>query len=128
MLLLLSNSMQTFFKINFSKYSFRNTITEFGLDPVQDRHSVGPDLGLICLQRLSAEDKSCLYHGQSVSFTLKSVSIHNYSQCAHIRSNRILSNSQQTFFKINFFKIFFQKHYQRVKPFGSSSGSTECRS
>ena len=61
MLLLLSNSLQTFFKINFSKYSFRNTITESnGLDPVQDRHSVGPDLGLECLQRLSAEYKSCL--------------------------------------------------------------------
>ena len=29
-----------------------------GLDPDQDRHSVGPDLGLNCLKRLSADDKS----------------------------------------------------------------------
>ena len=28
------------------------------LDPDQDRHSVGPDLGPSFLQRLSAEDKS----------------------------------------------------------------------
>ena len=27
------------------------------LDPDQDRHSVGPDLGPNCLQRLSADDK-----------------------------------------------------------------------
>ena len=31
-----------------------------GLDPDQDRHSVGPDLGPIYLQRLSADDKSPL--------------------------------------------------------------------
>ena len=28
------------------------------LNPDQDRHSVGPDLGPNCLQRLSADDKS----------------------------------------------------------------------
>ena len=28
------------------------------LDPDQNRHSVGPDLGPNCLQRLSADDKS----------------------------------------------------------------------
>ena len=28
-----------------------------GLDPDQDQHSVGPDLGPNCLQRLSADDK-----------------------------------------------------------------------
>ena len=31
-----------------------------GLDPYQYRHSVGPDLGPNCLQRLSADDKSPL--------------------------------------------------------------------
>ena len=31
-----------------------------GLDPDQDRHFVGPDLGPICLQRLSEDDKSPL--------------------------------------------------------------------
>ena len=29
-----------------------------GLDPDQDQHSVGPDLGPTCLQMLSADDKS----------------------------------------------------------------------
>ena len=42
-----------------SKNSFGNTIrVSNGLDPDQDRHSVGPDLGPNCLQRLSAVDKS----------------------------------------------------------------------
>ena len=43
----------TFFKINFfSKNSSRNTIRLSNvLDPDQDRHSVGPDLGPNCLQR-----------------------------------------------------------------------------
>ena len=31
-----------------------------GLDPDLDQHSVGPDLGLNCLQWLSADDKSPL--------------------------------------------------------------------
>ena len=36
----------TFFKISFSKNSFRNTIrVSKGSDPNQDRHSFGPDLG-----------------------------------------------------------------------------------
>ena len=48
-----------FFKINFTKNSFRNTIrVSNGLDPDQDRHFVGPDLGPNYLQRLSADDKS----------------------------------------------------------------------
>ena len=45
------------FKIKFSKNSFRNTIrVPNNLDPDQDRHSVGPDLGPNCLQRLSTDD------------------------------------------------------------------------
>ena len=32
-----------------------------------------------------------------------------------------------TFFQINFFKIFFQEHYQSVKQFGYRSGLTFCR-
>ena len=36
-----------------------------GLDPDQGRHSVGPDLGPNCLQRISADDKSCRYQGKS---------------------------------------------------------------
>ena len=34
-----------------------------GLDPDQDRRSVGPDLGPNCLQRLSAYDKRCSQQG-----------------------------------------------------------------
>ena len=43
----------TFSKLTFSKNSFRNTIrVTKSLDPDQDRHFVGPDLGPSCLQRL----------------------------------------------------------------------------
>ena len=46
----------------FSKYSFRNTIiVSNSLDPDQYRHSVDPDLGPNCLQRLSADNRSCFY-------------------------------------------------------------------
>ena len=44
-----------FFKINFFKKIFQEhyqSVKEFDTD--QDRHTVGPDLGLNCLQRLSA--------------------------------------------------------------------------
>ena len=48
----------TFFKITFSKTSFKNTIrVSNGLDPDQDRNFVGPNLGTNCLQRLSADKK-----------------------------------------------------------------------
>ena len=50
-------SLLFFFKINFSKNSFGNTIrVSNSLDPDQARHSVGPDLGPNCLQKLSADD------------------------------------------------------------------------
>ena len=35
------------------------------LDPDQDLHSVSPDLGPNCLERLSADDKSCSWQGKS---------------------------------------------------------------
>ena len=48
----------TFFKINFSKKSSTDTIrVSNSLDSDQDPHYVGPDLGVNCLQRLSADDK-----------------------------------------------------------------------
>ena len=51
----------TFFKINFFKKFFQDAIrVSNGLDPDQDRRSVGPDLGPNCLQRLSADDNSLL--------------------------------------------------------------------
>ena len=47
-----------FSKLSFTKKkSFRKNIT-MSLDPDQDGHSVGPDLGPIHLQRLSADNKS----------------------------------------------------------------------
>ena len=47
----------TFFKMIFSKTSFKNTTIKVsnGLGPDQDRHSVGPDLGPNCLPWLSAD-------------------------------------------------------------------------
>ena len=48
----------TLFKINFlKKNSFRNSAVSNGLDPGQDQHSVGPDLGPNCLPRLPADEK-----------------------------------------------------------------------
>ena len=44
-------------KSAFRKNSFMNTIrVSNSLDPNQARHCVGPDLGLNCSQRLSADD------------------------------------------------------------------------
>ena len=57
--MLLMSSAVFFSKLTFSKNYFRNNIrVSNGLDPDQDRHFVGPDLGPNCLQRLSADDKS----------------------------------------------------------------------
>ena len=50
MLLLSSAAFSS--KLTFAKYSFRNTIRlSIGLNPDQDRRSVGPELGPNCLQR-----------------------------------------------------------------------------
>ena len=49
--------LMIFFKINFFEIFFQNTIrVSNSLDPDQTQHFVGPDLGLNCLQGLSAED------------------------------------------------------------------------
>ena len=45
-----------FIKTNFSKNSDISVLN--GLDPDQDLHFVGPDLGPSCFQRLSADAKS----------------------------------------------------------------------
>ena len=53
------SSADFFSKSTFSKNSFRNTIrVSNGMDPDQDRLSVGPDLGPNCLQRLTSDDIS----------------------------------------------------------------------
>ena len=46
-------SADFFSKLTFSKYSYWNIIrVSNGLDPDQDGHSVGPDMGPICLQKV----------------------------------------------------------------------------
>ena len=40
------------------------------LDPDQDQHFVGPDLGPNCLQRLSADDKSRRQQGKSLAIKI----------------------------------------------------------
>ena len=58
-LMLLWSSADFFSKLTYSKNYFINIISmSNSLNPEQDQHSVGPDLGPNCLQRLSAEDKS----------------------------------------------------------------------
>ena len=53
---------------------FRNTIrVKNCLDPDKDRRSVGPDLGLMCLQKLSADDKSRRHQGKRLTLTHASV-------------------------------------------------------
>ena len=42
-----------------------------GLDPDQDRHCVGPDLGPNCLQRLSADDKKELITKMLITLSLQ---------------------------------------------------------
>ena len=65
--------LQTFFKINFFKKSFRNTIRlSNGLDPDQDCHVISPDLGPNCLQRLSADDLWLLARKESLEVVRKS--------------------------------------------------------
>ena len=64
----LLSSADIFSKLSFKKNSFRNTfIVSNDLDPDQDLRFVGPDLGLNCLQRLSADNKRKeiirLWHG-----------------------------------------------------------------
>ena len=55
-MLLLSSA--DFFQNYLKKKKIRNTIRVLnGLDPNQDRHSVGPDMGPSRLHRLSADDK-----------------------------------------------------------------------
>ena len=51
-LLIFSKSTLIIFKQLFQEYDQCHTV----LDPDQARHSVGPDLGPNCLQRLSAEE------------------------------------------------------------------------
>ena len=54
----------TFFKITFSKNSFKNTISvSNALESDQDPHSVSSDLGPNCSQRLLADDQKLSLQG-----------------------------------------------------------------
>ena len=68
----------TFVKMNiFSKF-FRNTIkVSNNLDPDKGRHSVGPDLGLYCLQWLSEDNSKESVNSQCVT-VCKSIKLCNY--------------------------------------------------
>ena len=57
-MILFLSSADSFQNLTFSKISFRNTIrVSNSLDQGQEGHSVGPQLGPNCLQRLSADAK-----------------------------------------------------------------------
>ena len=51
-------SSADFSKLTFQKILSGTMSVSNVLDPDQDRHFVGPDLGPNCFQRLSAEDKN----------------------------------------------------------------------
>ena len=64
--MLLSSSADLFSKLILSKNSSRKAIRVSNcLDPDQDRHSVGTDLDLNCLERLSLEEKSFCWQRKS---------------------------------------------------------------
>ena len=60
-----------FSKFNFSKNSFRNTVrVSNSLDPDQDRHYVGPDLGHNCLPSLSTDEVTIAIGTKIVCFVI----------------------------------------------------------
>ena len=63
-------SSADFFKNHLFREIISGTLSGMskGLDPDQDRHFVGLDLDRNCLQRLSADDKSCSKQGKRLSF------------------------------------------------------------
>ena len=62
----LLSSAGFFQNLLFSKESSQSIRVPKGLDPDQNRHSVGLDLGKNYLQRLSADDKSGHKQGKSL--------------------------------------------------------------
>ena len=68
------------FKINILKKKIRNTIrVSNSLDPDQAQHFVGPDFGLNCLQRLSADNTSNIfpleYYVNKITFSFEVIII-----------------------------------------------------
>ena len=88
------------------------------LDPDQDRHFVGPDLGLNCLQKLSADDTS----RQRVVMTSNDhlVNVNEILEGPLYLTLCMMGNSaccilSANFFRINFFKTFFQQYHQECQ-------------
>ena len=83
------------------------------LNPDQNRHFVSPDLGPNCLQRLSDILSGTLSECQTLWIQIRtdilSVLIWVQTVCKG-------------------YQIFFQEHYQNVKPFESRSEPTFCQS
>ena len=54
------SDLLTFSTLTFKKKISQEPHQSVSLDPDQDRQKVSPDLGPNCLERLSADDKSCI--------------------------------------------------------------------
>ena len=137
--MLLLSSADFFFKITFSKILLGTLSVSNSLDPVKNRHSVGPDLGPNCLQRLSTDDKIRHWHTELKSnqqlgsyckvssdklewMTIPAVHCLTLPPGNFYAFCRLLN-----FFKTYFFKKFFHEYHLRVKQIGSRSDPTFCR-
>ena len=107
----------TFFKINFFKKAFRNTIRVSNiLDPDQARRFVGSYLGLNCLQRLPAGDTSRQIHVVAIN-----------SSHARVIFFMLLLSSADFFQNLLFQNKSFRNTIRVSNSFGSRSGPTFCR-
>ena len=123
------------------------------LDPCQDRQSVDPDLNPNCIKlwlcsrkillkklhvfwKKSADDKKHENFPEcNIKMLPSKVWVFYFGiLCIPWPRNCMLCNCScfccplLTFFKINFFKKFFQQNYQSGKQLGFRSGPTFCRS
>ena len=114
-----------FSKLTFSKNSFRNTFrVSNGLDPNQDRQSVGPNLGPNCLQKLLAADKNPLWQAKSELWPLPN----NLFQLIAITWWWHSIISSETINSLPACGDFCRLLLKLYKQFGSRWGPTECRS
>ena len=81
-------------------------------------NSVGPLSPLLC------NNKNMI----KIAPIFSQVSMHSHTTLWFLGNFSCFCCRLLAFFKINFFKKFFYKHYQSVKRFGSRSGPTMCRS
>ena len=70
------------FSPDFFCFSIRNTARVSNiLDPDQVRHSVGQDMGINCLQRLSADNKRCYWQVKSKKVLNTNFSFPVFDRC-----------------------------------------------